>query len=141
VSFKEFLHQYNQLKSWLDQLKSFNTDSSLSSYCEKYTKQVSLMSFRFCYILNHQSANLLFSSLHPYYKIFYEEILKRSPRRELLNEYACHLVKYHPHLKHDVLIKLQYLNRQWRSIECSIMSKHYFNQDITKGAQILFVLV
>lgn len=41
VSFKEFLHQYNQLKSWLDQLKSFNNDTTLSSYCEKYTKQVS----------------------------------------------------------------------------------------------------
>lgn len=66
-------------------------------------------------------------------KIFYEEILKRSPRRDLLNEYACHLVKYHPHLKEDVLTKLHFLNRQWRSIEFSIMSKHYFNQDISKG--------
>lgn len=103
VSFKEFLHQYNQLKMWLDKLRSLNNDASTSSYSEKYTKQ-----------------------------IFYEEILKRSPRRELLNEYACHLVKYHPHLKHDVLTKLHYLNRQWRSIEFSIMSKHYFNQDISK---------
>lgn len=68
-------------------------------------------------------------------KIFYEEILKRSPRRELLNEYACHLVKYHPHLKHDVLSKLNYLNKQWKSIEFSIISKRFQNEDITKGLQ------
>ena len=59
--------------------------------------------------------------------------MKRSPRRELLNEYASHLVKYHPHLKHEVLSKLQHLNKQWRSIEFSIVSKHYFNQEMTKG--------
>ena len=68
-------------------------------------------------------------------QIFYEEILKRSPRRELLNEYACHLVKYHPHLKHDVLSKLNFLNKQWRSMEFSIISKRYFNEDIARDLQ------
>ncbi|CAF0893673.1 unnamed protein product, partial [Brachionus calyciflorus] len=106
VSYKEFLHQYNQIKNWLDQLKIFRpATKSTSSYCEKYTNQ-----------------------------IFYEEILKRSPRRELLNEYACHLIKYHPNLKHDVLSKLHYLNKQWKSIE-SIISKNYFNQDIAKDLE------
>ncbi len=76
---------------------------------------------------------LLFTCNFKFQKIFYEEILKRSPRRELLNEYACHLVKYHPQLKQEVLVKLQFLNRQWKFIEYSIISKHYFNQDITKG--------
>ena len=104
VSFKEFLHQYNELKRWLEQMQSISiSGQDLSSYCEKYTNQ-----------------------------IFYEEILKRSPRRELLNEYACHLVKYHPHLKQDVLFKLNHLNNQWKSIEFSIISKQLYNEDITK---------
>ena len=133
VSFKEFLHQYNQLKIWLDKLRSLNNDAS-SSYSEKYTKQV------------FNKVNSLFISLYilfnfVFVKIFYEEILKRSPRRELLNEYACHLVKYHPHLKDDVLTKLHYLNRQWRSIEFSIMSKHYFNQDISKGKNSIYITI
>jgi hypothetical protein len=41
VSYKEFMHQYNELKRWIDRLQSFNNDTeSMSSYCEKYTKQV-----------------------------------------------------------------------------------------------------
>ena len=111
VSFKEFLHQYDELKRWLEQMQSFRDAESAapshhtkSSYSEKYTNQ-----------------------------IFYEEILKRSPRRELLNEYACHLVKYHPHLKSDVLSRIHYLNNLWRSIEFSIISKRLYDQDITKG--------
>ena len=108
VSFKEFLHQYDELKRWLEQIQSFrhaeSASTNKSSYCEKYTNQ-----------------------------IFYEEILKRSPRRELLNEYACHLVKYHPHLKSDVLSRINYLNNLWRSIEFSIISKRFYDKDITKG--------
>ncbi len=112
VSYREFMHQYNELKRWLERLQSFNNSpDSISSQCEKYTNQ-----------------------------IFYEEILKRSPRRELLNEYACHLVKYHPQLKQEVLVKLQFLNRQWKFIEYSIISKHYFNQDITKGMRFILVI-
>ncbi len=107
VSFKEFLHQYNELKRWLEQMQSIScSGQAVSSYCEKYTNQ-----------------------------IFYEEILKRSPRRELLNEYACHLVKYHPHLKKEVLYKLNYLNNQWKSIEFSIISKQLYNENITRDLQ------
>ncbi|RNA25322.1 nesprin-1 [Brachionus plicatilis] len=103
VSYREFMHQFNQIKSWLDQFRCFrHTNKASASFCEKYSNQ-----------------------------IVYEEILKRSPRRELLNEYACHLIKYHPNLKHDVLSKLHYLNKQWKSIE-SIISKRYFNQDMAK---------
>ncbi len=82
-------------------------------------------------ILNINVKFLTFNNYNK--KISYEEILKRSPRRELLNEYACHLVKYHPHLKHDVLSKLNFLNKQWKSIEFSIISKRFHNEDITKG--------
>jgi hypothetical protein len=107
VSFKEFIHQYNELKRWLEQMQSIScSGQQVSSYCEKYTNQ-----------------------------LFYEEILKRSPRRELLNEYACHLVKYHPHLKKDVLFKLNYLNNQWKSIEFSIISKQLYNENVTNDLQ------
>lgn len=107
VSFKEFLHQYNELKRWLEQMQSIScSGQEVSSYCEKYTNQ-----------------------------IFYEEILKRSPRRELLNEYACHLVKYHPHLKKDVLYKLNYLNNRWKMIEFSIISKQLYNENITRDLE------
>lgn len=42
VSFKEFLHQYNELKRWLEQMQ-FSYSDSISSFCEKYTNQVSLI--------------------------------------------------------------------------------------------------
>lgn len=107
VSFKEFLHQYNQLCKWIEKINSLNHSQVMSSYCEKYVNQ-----------------------------LFYEQMLKRSPRRQLLNEYAVHLVKYHPHLKSQVLAKLQYLNKQWKSIESSIMRCH--NNDLIKGILHLF---
>lgn len=40
VSYKEFLHQFNQLKKWLEELQSFSFTSQTTSYCEKYTNQV-----------------------------------------------------------------------------------------------------
>jgi hypothetical protein len=67
------------------------------------------------------------------FKIVYEELLRRSPRRKLLSEYACHLVKYHPHLKNDVLFKLQSLNSKWKLFEFSILTKCYCNERILKG--------
>ena len=107
VSFKEFLHQYYELRKWLEQLKSFKQttrfNNSMSS-CEKYTNQ-----------------------------IFYEEIIKRSPRRQLLNEYACHLIKYHPHLRTDVIDKLQYLNKLWKNIEFAYIAKFSISKNIIKG--------
>ena len=39
VSFKEFLHQYNELNKWLEQMLSFNSES-MTSHSEKYTNQV-----------------------------------------------------------------------------------------------------
>ena len=39
VSFKEFLHQYNELNKWLEQMMCFNQKST-SSNSEKYTNQV-----------------------------------------------------------------------------------------------------
>lgn len=39
VSFKEFLHQFNELNKWLEQMLSFNSKST-SSHSEKYTNQV-----------------------------------------------------------------------------------------------------
>jgi hypothetical protein len=39
VSFKEFLHQYNELNKWLEQMLSFNSKTT-SSHSEKYTNQV-----------------------------------------------------------------------------------------------------
>jgi hypothetical protein len=105
VSFKEFIHQYEELKKWLRQMKSFNRNQPLvSNCCAKYSNQ-----------------------------ILHDEILKRSPRRELLNEYAYKLVKYHPHLKHNVLAKLQFINKNWRSMEFSLISQRYHNDNVTKG--------
>jgi hypothetical protein len=60
-------------------------------------------------------------------------MLKRSPRRKLLNEYARHLVKYHPNLKNEVLIRLQHLNKQWKSIELTIFSKYFDDKNILDG--------
>jgi len=107
VTFNEFIHQYNELKRWLERMKSITCSGQQESgYCEKYTNQ-----------------------------LFYKEILKRSPRRELINEYACHLVKYHPHMKKDVLFKLNFLNDRWKSIEFSIISRHLSNENITNDLE------
>lgn len=44
VSFKEFLHQYDELNKWLEQIQSFKKDEKLSkkSFCEIYTNQVNI---------------------------------------------------------------------------------------------------
>lgn len=127
VSFTEFLHQFNELTKWINQMQSMRFDSSLDSFCEKYANQV-------CYVENKFKFKLFIIYLHTLFvKIFYEEIIQRSPRRKLLTEYARHLVKYHPHLKNDVLIKLHYLNKQWKSMEFSFFYKRYYDSNIIKG--------
>ena len=42
VSFKEFLHQYNELNKWLEQMLCFNQKAA-SSNSEKYTNQVKII--------------------------------------------------------------------------------------------------
>lgn len=48
VSFKEFLHQYNELNKWLEQMLSFNSKST-SSHSEKYTNQVKRLNHFFVF--------------------------------------------------------------------------------------------
>ncbi len=57
VSFKEFLHQYNELKRWLEQMQ-FSYSDSISSFCEKYTNQVSLIIY-LSFFLFHKYQDIL----------------------------------------------------------------------------------
>lgn len=85
-------------------MNSFKSVSYMSN-CEKYTNHIS-----------------------------FEEILKRSPRKELLNEHACHVIKYYPHLKQEVLSKLRYLGK------ISSLSKYFIDQNISKGIYSNFLM-
>ncbi len=111
VSFKEFLHQYEEFKKWLEHMNTFKSVNCMSN-CEKYTNHIS-----------------------------FEEILKRSPRKELLNEYAGHVIKYYPHLKQEVLSKLRYLSKIWKKIEFTVLYKYFVNKNISKGKLLHFHLV
>ena len=64
VSFKEFLHQYNELKRWLEQMQ-FSYSDSISSFCEKYTNQVNLSFFFFFY--KYQDILIYFFSKNRYF--------------------------------------------------------------------------
>lgn len=90
VSFQEFMQQYQELTEWLNQIQAF-TQRKVMCQSEKYLNQT-----------------------------YHEELLQRSPRHKLLNDYARQLLKRYPALKGDVYIRLQLLNAQWQKIEQAI---------------------
>ncbi|GAB1600555.1 uncharacterized protein LOC115209158 [Argonauta hians] len=87
VSFQEFMQQYQELNDWLNKIQAF-THRKVMSRSEKYLNQT-----------------------------YHEELLQRSPRHKLLNDYARQLLKRYPALKRDVYTRLQFLNSQWQKIE------------------------
>lgn len=90
VSFNEFMQQYRELTEWLSQIQVF-TQRKVMSRSEKYLNQT-----------------------------YHEELLQRSPRHKLLNDYARQLLRRYPALKSDITMRLQHLNTQWQKIEEAI---------------------
>lgn len=90
VSFNEFLQQYNELTDWLTHIQSV-TQRQSSSLSERYLNQT-----------------------------YHEEMLQRSPRRKLFNDYAKQLMRRYPDRKDEIQLRLQHLNKQWEALEKAI---------------------
>ena len=48
---------------------------------------------------------------------YHEEMLQRSPRRKVFNDYAKQLMRRYPSMKDEIQIRLQHLNGQWEALE------------------------
>ena len=51
---------------------------------------------------------------------YHEEMLQRSPRRKLFNDYAKQLMRRYPNMKEEITVRIQHLNNQWQALEQAI---------------------
>ncbi|XP_052767291.1 uncharacterized protein LOC128208037 [Mya arenaria] len=100
VSFQEFLTQYKEISDWLKTIEAAISQkaSSTLALSEKY--------------LNRS---------------YYEE-LERSPKLQLLNDYATQLKTCQPVLREEVDVFLKEVNTQWTTILTAVKPKN-LNQD------------
>lgn len=94
VSFTEFVQQYKELTDWLTQIQQV-TQRQSSSLSEKYLNQA-----------------------------YQEEMLQRSPRHKLFNDYAKQLMRRYPSMKEEIIQRLQFVNTQWQALESIISPAH-----------------
>ena len=56
----------------------------------------------------------------PLPQTYHEEMLQRSPRRKLFNDYAKQLMRRYPSRKDEVTSRLSHLNKLWAELEAAI---------------------
>ncbi|XP_064623681.1 uncharacterized protein LOC135485513 isoform X2 [Lineus longissimus] len=91
VSFTEFIQQYKELTDWLTTIQVVTQRQGMTSLSEKYLNQS-----------------------------YHEEMLQRSPRRKLFNDYAKQLMRRFPNMKEEINSRLRHLNEQWVLLENAI---------------------
>jgi len=55
-----------------------------------------------------------------FFQSYYEEMLERSPRRKLFNDYAKQLMRRYPNMKDEISVRLSHLNNQWERLQKTI---------------------
>ncbi|ELT91753.1 hypothetical protein CAPTEDRAFT_223168 [Capitella teleta] len=90
VSFTEFVQQFTELTEWLTQIQ-LATQRQSSTLSEKYLNQS-----------------------------YHEEMLQRSSRRKLFNDYAKQTMRRYPALKEEISVRLARLNTQWAALEAAM---------------------
>jgi len=48
--------------------------------------------------------------------MYHEEMLKQSPRQQLINDYARQLMRRYPQLKQEIASRLAHVNEQWAEV-------------------------
>lgn len=112
VSFTEFVQQYTELTEWLTQIQLV-TQRRSSTLSEKYLNQVGLLLFLSPLVTIYP---VTFDPMQSYH----EEMLQRSPRRKLFNDYAKQLMRRYPNLREEINVRLARLNSQWAALEATI---------------------
>ena len=51
--------------------------------------------------------------------MYHEEMLKQSPRQQLLKDYAIELLRRYPQLKQEIQLRLTHVSEQW----CEVMDQ------------------
>lgn len=51
---------------------------------------------------------------------YYEEMLDRSPRRKLFNDYAKQLMRRYPNMRDEITVRLTHLNNQWERLQSTV---------------------
>ncbi|KAL5008997.1 hypothetical protein ScPMuIL_014578 [Solemya velum] len=99
-SYTEFTQQFHELSDWLCKLQQATSCKTLGlTISEKYV-----------------------------YQSWHEEMLKKSPRLKLLNEYASQVEERYPKLKSEINVRLEYLNTQWKDVQKGLNSR-FVSQD------------
>ena len=71
---------------------------------------------------------------------YHEEMLQRSPRRKLFNDYAKQLMRRYPNMKEEITIRIQHLNNQWQALEQAISPRTGYQDHNTMVKGELFII-
>ena len=76
------------------------------------------------------------------FQSYYEEMLNKSPRKKVFNDYARQLQRRYPSMKEEISIRIQHVNNQWQALETAISPLHGYHdqQTILSGIQIIIYI-
>ena len=75
-----------------------------------------------------------------YLQTYHEEMLQRSPRRKLFNDYAKQLMRRYPSMKEEISVRLGHLNQQWELLQSAISPQHgYLDEEMMLKGKEMFL--